>query len=923
MNSEYATQNSIKLSPFLNTFINLREDKLILFDTKQQIQQEIKCQILNNNNINVLSTRKIERDNAVICRGEIYFKTAYNKVYKYQDQQLQLMNVKVSPAQSLFQMKDHLYIQVQANHISKLFVWSNNKLKHVYETEKPFQIYSWLDKILNITNQSISFLNDDYRFQLVYQTQNQIEPLFLCSGILVALSQQKQQVKTVIFIDLFSRNMQEVNINELGLQFVNQFDQYLELQRYGLQLKPQILEKYFGINFDQQCDEYYIQYLTDQMVRFPHFRNTVESLTNVKIHQIIQEKRCRQPPLILNCQLMFPLILQYGSQLFGAIEDDMLHIYNSERQILNTINVNLPKYAGYWVNVPHLHRPVICKGKVYIQCWTSNQVIEDCQLVQAPSLQANYILYSQDDELYAYTEQQRYYVLNNNKFKYLMEERQPYKQFYQFCNKIFVVQEGLISEFINGNTILLHKISGQQVSFAQGGTLIVHDNKIIWVMDMINGKLRKLIDDKRYNKHNILSLVRFGESGLQLKDELLVELFGEDFPSLIQKTYENYITDQYRRYPNLLVETDKLINTLAEDQKQFRYDTYQYLLENLKMKITQKILPCQLLFVQKLLPDVNIYLAVEDGFIHIFNDQKILLKQVAVNFDLFIGQQSRFFGESTQTHIYKMIMCSGRLYVHNNEYVYVLHNSQLQLITRVYGHRQNDWIFSFNNTLALFEDGVLYTLENGVRRDLQRFNSGMMIQFCKNTFLLAESSICFINADYSTEIIFEHQFRSLTKLFSHGGIAVIQFADVNWSPVFAVLDMVNRQVKMLNKEFDYQNVLLQVEVGEIGLQLPIKVQKQMLGEEFPGQAARMYTEYLQEQIQYREYAQELIHLLGDDLNILLQARFQRIDSQFEHIYDKYGQIHQQFEEKTHKHADVINVLCKRIISLTQDSSDIQ
>ncbi|CAL6049523.1 Hypothetical_protein [Hexamita inflata] len=73
----------------------------------------------------------------------------------------------------------------------------------------------------------------------------------------------------------------------------------------------------------------------------------------------------------------------------------------------------------------------------------------------------------------------------------------------------------------------------------------------------------KVIRERSYNEDfndlNIYKQLELGCSGLQLKREVLINLFGEEFPNQLKHCYDVYIQDQIDRFPIYMQNCDSLL----------------------------------------------------------------------------------------------------------------------------------------------------------------------------------------------------------------------------------------------------------------------------------------------------------------------------------------------------------------------------
>ncbi|CAL6070195.1 Hypothetical_protein [Hexamita inflata] len=66
---------------------------------------------------------------------------------------------------------------------------------------------------------------------------------------------------------------------------------------------------------------------------------------------------------------------------------------------------------------------------------------------------------------------------------------------------------------------------------------------------MINSRVVEQPYNEEFNFMKIGEQLILGEIGLQLKKEILIEIFGEEFPNQLKQCYNSYIQDQINNYP--------------------------------------------------------------------------------------------------------------------------------------------------------------------------------------------------------------------------------------------------------------------------------------------------------------------------------------------------------------------------------------
>ncbi|CAL5999182.1 Hypothetical_protein [Hexamita inflata] len=155
-------------------------------------------------------------------------------------------------------------------------------------------------------------------------------------------------------------------------------------------------------------------------------------------------------------------------------------------------------------------------------------------------------MFTMNNKLYVHNQSHKLFELKkNNKLKCISKKHNSI--FYcQFCDKVYAVNNSDI--FIVNQK--LQKVNIKQlfdikILFASGGTLVISsDNKYLYVLNMLDTKLVS-VKQEEINLSQIMIpyQLELGPTGLQLKDEILVKLFGIDFPYRLTTHYNNYHND--------------------------------------------------------------------------------------------------------------------------------------------------------------------------------------------------------------------------------------------------------------------------------------------------------------------------------------------------------------------------------------------
>ncbi|CAL6052059.1 Conserved_hypothetical protein [Hexamita inflata] len=156
------------------------------------------------------------------------------------------------------------------------------------------------------------------------------------------------------------------------------------------------------------------------------------------------------------------------------------------------------------------------------------------------------LLFTINDKLYVHNVYRNLFEIQNNMLKSV--SRKHFETFYyQFCDKVVAITPTDIFT-VSSDLKLTHVVSVYRVKvlFTNGGTLLMINNSrnnqnehILMAYNMLDNTLTK-VTNILINQHNLANYVILGPTGFQLKNEVLSELYGPDFPSRMISYYEEF-----------------------------------------------------------------------------------------------------------------------------------------------------------------------------------------------------------------------------------------------------------------------------------------------------------------------------------------------------------------------------------------------
>ncbi|CAL6040819.1 Conserved_hypothetical protein [Hexamita inflata] len=606
-----------------------------------------------------------------------------------------------------------------------------------------------------------------------------------------------------------------------------------------------------------------------------------------KIQTRINEKKMLFPDkLIGKHQLMNVTKLLPDYDLYMAVENNRIRIVNHEFLVLGEIKVDFdfyteyqnPNYCNDTVSVfaSQLYSACICRGVIYIQYFDKIYKIHDAGLtfvVQIPDLRLQHFdsfyhrMFALNDDLYVNSLFGYAYILRNDK---LHQIQNIGERFYQFAKQIVVwtyKSETLHQLQQNLDLTSIGTLPNMRYfSFVGGGTLIFHSDECenALIVNMLDQSIVESTE-QFYHIDKIKNKLELGATGLQLPDKELIQLFGNDFPSRIQKEYENDLREQICKYPNYLVEVQKMIKQIMPQVPyQMETDLNKLLQTKINLKKTETKLAyhMQLMNVFKPFPDVNLFISVENNKIQVLNEKCEILDHIDVDFDLYFGYKNPKYNNGKMvifsSQMYSPVMCKGELYIQYFEKLVKVKNRKLEPVTQIpninlayfdsYFSRmycQNDQLYLSN----LY--GSTYVLENNNFEQCNN-NGERYYQFCSKTFMWSYSRKCVyvLNQENEREIcnIGDCTFYS----FSQGGTLVMHSRDCE--NVF-VINMINLTFIELQNDsrFHVDNIKSHLELGTSGLQLKSAILTELFGDGFKVLLEKTYKEYITAQSKFEQF----------------------------------------------------------------------
>ncbi|CAL5977622.1 Conserved_hypothetical protein [Hexamita inflata] len=151
-------------------------------------------------------------------------------------------------------------------------------------------------------------------------------------------------------------------------------------------------------------------------------------------------------------------------------------------------------------------------------------------------------LFTIDNKLYMHNNSSKLFQIEGKQLKCV--NRKHFSTYYfQFCDKVYAIGKDMIFT-VEKNLKLksLEYSQFQDIIFSQGATLVLSDKLYYnqyYFLNMLDGVITSLKFDQ-IDLRDIYKVIELGPTGWQLKNEILVKLWGVDFPQRMKDYFNNY-----------------------------------------------------------------------------------------------------------------------------------------------------------------------------------------------------------------------------------------------------------------------------------------------------------------------------------------------------------------------------------------------
>ncbi|CAL6014696.1 Conserved_hypothetical protein [Hexamita inflata] len=172
---------------------------------------------------------------------------------------------------------------------------------------------------------------------------------------------------------------------------------------------------------------------------------------------------------------------------------------------------------------------------------------------QIQVLKGNQLMSLQNKLYISNNTQKLYEITKNNKLRCLTRKNKEF--FYpHFCDQVYAVNQYCVYKYTNDlQHQRIFEIQNFNIVFSLGGTLVLSSNEqhtddnqnCFYILNMLDAKVVATRQNEiNLSKAMIPYQLELGPTGIQLKEEILIKLFGADFPVRMYNYYWNYLNAQ-------------------------------------------------------------------------------------------------------------------------------------------------------------------------------------------------------------------------------------------------------------------------------------------------------------------------------------------------------------------------------------------
>ncbi|CAL6025764.1 Conserved_hypothetical protein [Hexamita inflata] len=292
----------------------------------------------------------------------------------------------------------------------------------------------------------------------------------------------------------------------------------------------------------------------------------------------------------------------------------------------------------------------------------------------------------------------------------------------------------------------------------------------------------------------------------------------------------------------------------------------------------------QLMNLVKLLPNINLYIAVNNNQVILFNQEREILKKFTVDYNISLncknqeynnGQELKFQDNFMNVPFYyQAVICKGQIYIQCYEKIYKLQRQKLVFVDNIPDLNVNDVqsfhgrMFSSNDLLYVHNGKTqMYILLNDSFKQIPYHTEKAQyyyLQFCDQLLNWTSSG---------QKIELHHLDSKFKRVYSvdllHYDIAIVGgIILVKYTNYYLLIHSLTGQRGKLDSSVNIWNYL---DFGRLGLQFQEKILEDMFGEQQILQLYQKQEDYINNQIDNFNYLDEINLYLNIEQKITTQA----------------------------------------------------
>ncbi|CAL6047565.1 Conserved_hypothetical protein [Hexamita inflata] len=397
-------------------------------------------------------------------------------------------------------------------------------------------------------------------------------------------------------------------------------------------------------------------------------------------------------------------------------------------------------------------------------------------------------------------------------------------------------------------------------------------------------------DDKRLCVDTLYGILELGQTGLQINNQVLIQLFGENYPIDIQNYYCNF--HQKVQPSNLIYEQ------------------------------VSKLEKCQLMHVFKPLPNQNLYIVIEDDSLYVIDKEMNIIQQTTIDCDIFSGHVQPMILEDPiflYGYQHQMIPCQGNLYIQVQNIVFQLKDTQLQFVFNIPNYKMKNTsctnIFCFRQELYVKTPTIIYVYRNNElqvasQNELKQIFDLIYQPNTEKQFYKWNDNEKYTVDIYGDDIFLGFSFSRSVNILE---VEMYQFVNdliiVKSKQNTVLIDPISKQIFQFKD--DVNNLLHHFELNNCGFQYKNQILRKCFNLDIE-QLDLEYKQLLNDQMRHQCYLDEINKIIPFSLIIKSKQikfnekhnstinRFQSLSAQI------HNQLSQTIQQMAHKQNEIVS-----------------